>query len=153
TRILSALRAVQRLPLDKDYTENLDRKDVPAALMRTEAALSRAVTFLREDALIPHSAVLPYELPLVVLARFFDAFPEPRKRSRILLRRWIWRGSLSGTLSGISSGLRQHVTAVVDDDEEASVQKILAVAPTDATSTKVAFEDFRLNAARSKLSV
>lgn len=150
--VLKALRAVCDLPVDKDFTKSLARGDVPAALERTEAALMRVVRFLREDARIPHAALCPYELPIIVLSRFFEAFPEPRRRNRALLRRWLWRGSLAGSLKGASVSLRQHLGAITAD-ESASVQGLLHLAAPDAPSTDLSFEQFSLATAKSKLSV
>lgn len=59
---------------------------------RTAAAIGRVVAFLRDVAGIPHAAALPYELPVIVLARFFDRFPAPAERSLERLSRWVWRG-------------------------------------------------------------
>ncbi len=85
---------------------------VAEGLERSTAALRATMHFLRSVASVPHLAVMPYELPLVVLARFFSLFPAPTERSLSLLRRWLWRGSLNGALSGASGTLQRHV----DDD-------------------------------------
>src|SRR5690606_23475929 len=44
--------------------------------------------------------------------------------SLILLRRWLWRGSLGERLGGASSSTQQHVDDVTED-EAASVQALL----------------------------
>lgn len=151
--VLNALRAIMQLPLDKDFTKALKREAVPKALGRTEAALARAITFLRDDAAIPHSELVPYELPFVVLARFFDAFPEPSTRSRILLRRWLWRGSLAGQLAGATVSLRRHVEAVVPGEEDSSVQRLLSLNLPDPESAIVSFDTFRFSTARTSLAL
>jgi hypothetical protein len=148
---LKALRAILDLPLDKDFTKELDRGDVPAALDRTEVALERAVRFLMADGAIPHFVLNPYELPIVVLARFFDCFPIPSARNRILLRRWIWRGSLAGQLTGASVSLRQHVDAVRAGEESESVQRILALSTASKSDLKAELEPFTLSTARTSL--
>jgi hypothetical protein len=66
------------------------------AMDRTEAALRRAISFLRDAAEIPHVTLLPYRLPLRILARFFAIHPNPPPRVELLLVRWVWRGALSG---------------------------------------------------------
>jgi hypothetical protein len=150
--VLKALRAVCDLPLGKDFTKALVRQDAPAALERTEAALMRAVRFLREDAQIPHAALCPYELPIVVLSRFFDAFPQPRRRNRALLRRWLWRGSLAASLRGATSSLRQHVNAITKD-ESTSVQALLRLSAPSEPPTDLSFDPFSFATAKSKLAV
>lgn len=147
--VLSALRAIEGLPLDKDFTEGLDRQRSAAVLARTEAALERAGKFLI-GAGIPHAALMPYALIAVVLARFFDRHPEPRARNLVLLKRWLWRGSLGGKLSGATVSLRQHVEAV-DDDEDLSVQRLLRLDPAPPGDL-VELGTFHLNTAKSKLA-
>lgn len=148
--VLLALRAVMDLPLDKDFTRAMERSGSAAALTRTEAALERTARFLR-DAGIPHVALLPYALIAVVLARFFDRHPEPRARNLVLLRRWLWRGSLAGKLTGATVSLRQHVEAVTPD-EDASVQALLRLDPVDGERPTLDLGAFRLDTAKSKLA-
>jgi hypothetical protein len=61
---------------------------------------------------------------MVVLARFFALHDHPSERSLILLRRWLWRGSLGERLGGASSSMQQHVDDVTEDEAE-SVQALL----------------------------
>jgi hypothetical protein len=152
--VLNALRAVMDLPLDRDFTRELKREVVPEAITRTESSLSRAVIFLRDEAMIPHDALCPYRLPIVVLARFFDAFPEPRLRSRMLLRRWLWRASLAQKLGGASASLRQHVDAVVHDKEDDSVQNLISLDTADPSAANVTSDErFNLGFARTRLAL
>ena len=151
--ILQALRAVAGLPLDKDYTRELTRDRARQAIVDVQAGLERAVGFLRDIGL-PHTALVPYELIFVVLARFFHLHPEPSIRNALLLRRWVWRGSLAGKLAGASASLRQHVDAI-DDDEASSVQRLLALGahePTAPPAVEVDFGVFRLDRAKSALA-
>lgn len=113
------------------------------------------IDFLRDDARIPRVEVCPYELPLVVLARFFSLHKEPSQRTRMLLKRWLWRGSLAERLSGASGSMQQHVDDI-GDDEDGSVQALLhrTGSPTD-----VALDDWsrtasaRVATARGKMLV
>lgn len=148
--VLTALRAVLDLPLDKDFTRALSRSDVPDALRRLEAALARTARFLRDSG-IPHVALLPYSLIAVVGARFFDRHPRPRPRNLVLLRRWLWRRSLEGKLTGATVGLRQHVDAVTGD-EDASVQTLLALDAVRDQGPVDLRAPFRLNTAKSRLA-
>ena len=82
----------------KESLDSLDVEDGPAQLERvsaTRAALARTIRLLTEDAQIPHVKLLPYQLPLLVLPRFFHVYPDPSPKARTLLVRWVWRGILS----------------------------------------------------------
>jgi hypothetical protein len=92
--------------------------------------LRKAIELLRGVAEIPHFEVLPYGLPLAVLARFYHLFPEPKERSELLLSRWIWRGAVSQAHRGESVPyVRKNYRALVAGDEEGSVQRLLALIP------------------------
>lgn len=119
---------------------HLRLQDPGAAMIRAQTAITRAITFLRDDADIPHREALPYALPLIVLARLFDRHPEVTARSRILLRRWVWRGAASGAHQGARASLRAAIQAV-GADEHASVQSLLAQVPRDASAFGFSPED------------
>ena len=122
--ILKAFEAVRGAQVGKLDPRGLDVEDAAADLVRTADALRAAIEFLRGIAHIPHVAVQPYELPVVVLARFFAMHKRPSERSLILLRRWLWRGSLAERLGGASASTQQHVNDVTGDEDE-SVQGLL----------------------------
>lgn len=103
-------------------------EEVALELRRAGEVLRSLIGFLRNDAAIPHYRVCPYELPIIVLARFFALFPAPSERNRILLRRWLWRGSIGERLGGASSSLPQHLNDVIAGDEDGSVQLIGSIA-------------------------
>lgn len=124
TTILKAFEAIRGDKVGKLDPRTLNVADAEADLIRTAHALRATVSFLRADAHVPHVAVRPYELPMVVLARFFALHEHPSERSRILLRRWLWRGSLGERLGGASSSMQQHVDDVTED-EAGSVQALL----------------------------
>lgn len=122
--ILKAFEAIRGAQVGRLDPRDLDVADAEADLVRTADALRATIELLRDVAHIPHVAVRPYELPLVVLARFFALHRAPTERSRILLRRWFWRGSLGERLGGASGSMQQHVDDVTED-EDASVQALL----------------------------
>jgi hypothetical protein len=124
TTILKAFEAIRGDKVGKLDPRTLDVADAEADLIRTARALRATVNFLRATAHVPHLAVCPYELPMVVLARFFALHRQPRERSLILLRRWLWRGSLGERLGGASSSMQQHVDDVTQDEAK-SVQALL----------------------------
>ncbi|MFO0761862.1 MAG: DUF262 domain-containing protein [Byssovorax sp.] len=149
--VLRALLAVKGISLDQDFTEVLRREDIPKALASTASALQDAIVFLRRDAGIAHVDLLPYTLPLVVLSKLFHEFPTPSERSRLLLRRWLWRGALGAQLTGAVVGMRQHLACVKQGDEEGSVQRLLALAGTEPVEDMLRFDGFSFRTARSKL--
>ncbi len=101
-------------------------------------ALRKAIELLRGVAEIPHYEVLPYGLPLAVLARFYHLFPKPRERSELLLARWVWRGAVSQAHRGESVPyVRKNYRALVADDEEGSVQRLLALVPSIPPPSRV----------------
>jgi Protein of unknown function DUF262 len=147
---LNIVLAVAGLPLDRDFTERMDAALAAEVLPKAAAALRQAVTFLQTDAKVPVYALLPYALPLVVLSKFFHEFPEPHPRSRLLLRRWFWRGALAGTLTGATIGMRKHLESVKPGLEEDSVQRLLALAGPEPDEP-IKLVPFQFGTARSKL--
>ena len=122
--ILKAFEAIRGDQVGRLDPRQLVVKDAENDLLRTADAIRAAIEFLRDHAHIPHVAVQPYELPVVVLALFFAKHKKPSPRSLILLRRWLWRGSLGERLGGASGTMQQHVTDVTDDEDQ-SVQALL----------------------------
>ncbi len=101
-------------------------------------ALRKAIELLRGVAQIPHYEVLPYGLPLAVLARFYHLFPKPGERSELLLARWIWRGAVSQAHRGESVPyVRKNYRALVEGDEEGSVQRLLSLVPSTPPPSRV----------------
>ena len=99
--------------------------------------LRKAIELLRGVAEIPHFEVLPYGLPLAVLARFYHLFPEPKERSELLLSRWIWRGAVSQAHRGESVPyVRKNYRALVAGDEEGSVQRLLSLVPSVSPASR-----------------
>ncbi len=93
--------------------------------------LRKVIELLRGVAKIPHFEVLPYGLPLAVLARFYHLFPVPKERSELLLSRWVWRGAVSQAHRGESVPyVRRNYRALVAGDEEGSVQRLLSLVPS-----------------------
>lgn len=123
---LKVLEAIRGTKVGKLDPRKLDVAEAESDLHSTAIALRRAVLFLRNDAHVAHIEVCPYELPLVVLARFFHGHPSPSERNRILLRRWFWRGSLGERLGGASATLQQHVDDASEPREDEAVRTLLA---------------------------
>jgi hypothetical protein len=98
----------------------------PAAVGRTEAALRAACEFFITDVGIPHVKLLPYTLPLRIVARFFATHPRPSQRARTLLRRWVWRGIVGGVFNHWSlSQVRAMQSRASSDGAETSARAML----------------------------
>ncbi|MBX3201231.1 MAG: DUF262 domain-containing protein [Labilithrix sp.] len=123
--LLSALEAIRGTKLGALDPQSLAAEQAAIELDRARSVLGIVVEFLRARAGVPHYLVCPYELPIVVLARFFALFPQPHERNLILLRRWFWRGSIAQRLGGASGTMQQHVDDIREHDEDGSVQRLL----------------------------
>lgn len=148
---LRALQAVEGLPVDHPLPAGLGAERMRHALGRARAALARVVSFLRDRAHLPHEGLNPYALPVVVLARFFDTFPDPSERTLVLLRRWVWRGLCGLQLAGTGVQLRQHLRAVASGEEHTSVQRLLQRTPPAAAPSLADISDVRIKTARTKI--
>lgn len=123
--ILKAFEAIRGDKVGRLDPRKLDVRAAEADLRRTGEAFGAVIRFLQESAAVPHVEICPYELPLVVLARFFACHRSPSERSLILLRRWFWRGSIAERLGGASGTMQQHVDDIAEKDEDGSVQALL----------------------------
>lgn len=95
-----------------------------------QEAMLRAVSFLQDEAGVPHFSMLPYRHLLIVLTRFFAHHPKPDARSVRLLRRWFWRAAVTGpeTFKGSTTGaLRALCHAVKPGDLAGSIQNLLSL--------------------------
>lgn len=150
--ILKAFEAIHGERIGKLDPRRLDPTDIERGLVTTSHALRKAIVFLR-GAGVPHVNVLPYELPLVVLARFFALYQDPSERSLVLLRRWFWRGALTEQLGGASGSLQQHADDVTQGSEHGSVQRLLQRTgrPAEVSLDGVVEQPFSIATARGKL--
>ncbi|WP_437801985.1 DUF262 domain-containing protein [Sorangium sp. So ce693] len=130
---LRCLKAVEGRDPRHTFTEREgDATEVRAsAVEETETSLRRAIAFLADDAGILHLQLLPYRLPLILLARFFHLHPSPHPRTRTLLVRWIWRGALAGVHTDSSHATVNNLQSKIDRDEFASVERLLFTVPKD----------------------
>jgi hypothetical protein len=139
-----------------DPTENLGQHsdahgEIERASEETLAVCRRVLDFLRRDCGIVHRRLLPYRLPLVVLARFFAYHTDPSARSRELLRRWVWRGLRTGVHRDSRTVLRRSTSAINVGDEEGSVQALLRLVPRGWTDALASLGRFDARAAASRI--
>lgn len=128
-------------------------EDQDTAFAEGEKALTRAVEFLQQVAGVPHLSLVAYKAPLVVLARFFAHFPDPKPRNLQLLRRAYWRVAASGPVvfkGSFSAMSRTLCTLVVPGDEAGSVDGLVKSMET-AGPTLPNPARFRTNEATGKI--
>lgn len=147
--ILRALLALRGKDPSRGFRQ-IEPEDVPTAFQETASGLRRAILFARDVGGFPHVSLLPYKLPLVTLSLFFHTHPKPRPRTRTLLRRWIWRGAISGGHRGDTVGIRSTLEAIDPNDEEASVQALIR-GLEKRPERPVELRPFNFGHARSKL--
>lgn len=106
-----------------------------AHLDQSLAAVSLALEFFRDDIGLPHIRLLPSRFPFLVLVRYFLFFPTPPPRARILLRRWFWRGVISGRLLNMNNPRLRAIQKLVIKSDTDSLVALLGDAgcPTEET--------------------
>jgi hypothetical protein len=118
------VRLVAGIDHRDDFVEELRGRDVKAEVARTEAALARAIQFLKHETGFVHIELVPYSTALLLAALVFDRFHELHERSRTLLRRWLWRGALDGRLINQSANVARIARQMKPGDEHGSIQRL-----------------------------
>jgi hypothetical protein len=106
--------------------------------------------FLRAHCGIVHLRLLPRNLVLPVLTRFFARHTAPNARSLELLARWVWRALLHGEVDHRT--LQRRGIAAVTEDEEGSVQALLGLLPRKRLTVAIS-DEFDPRAAASRFSM
>ena len=131
-------------------------EDRDEAYAQTEFVLKRATRFLQENCCIPHVTLLPYSAILVVVSRFFALFPEPKRRNKELLKRWVWRTivkTIEGTISSGNVQTRTFLKSVRRGDESDSVQGLLESVGERVAADRIAIPTARMNRSDAKACV
>ena len=131
-------------------------EDRDEAYAQTELVLKRATRFLQDNCCIPHVTLLPYSAILVVVSRFFALFPEPKRRNKELLKRWVWRTivkTIEGTISSGNVQTRTFLKSVRRGDESDSVQELLESVGERATADRILIPTARMNRSDAKACV
>lgn len=128
-------------------------KDFNNIFPELHKAFERTVYFLIKESKIPHGKLLPYISPLIVLPRFFHFHPQPNRRTITLLRRWVWRGMLSGIHAPQERAvLRNSVKAINKNfDEELNAYNLLKLVTDKQIDPPSASHNFNLNSAKTKI--
>ncbi len=112
----------------RDFRGEFDEEDPADAFRATADALEHTVDFLQRDAGIPHLRALPYVYVIPVLTRFFSLHADASERSRILLRRWLWRdATVGGSGRAGAAAVLQRAVQAIDENEDESVQRLLGL--------------------------
>ena len=154
-KVVLATRGLDITTASKQQLQEVrETGNVEGAIDTGEAALRKAIGFLRRDAGIPHGTLLPYEFPLIVLARFFQLYPSPRPRSRALLARWVWRGAITGEHRAERIPVVRAILKGLAPDkgiEEEAVQALLESVPRLRPAPNL--RPFRFGSAQSRLEL
>ncbi|HEX3474808.1 MAG TPA: DUF262 domain-containing protein [Kofleriaceae bacterium] len=153
TQLLPCLVAMRGLDVTRPLGEHLQRDStvLDGATADAVPVLRRVLGFLRVEAEIPHLRLLPNSAPLVVLARLFTLHPEPNERVTTLLVRWVWRWFLSRDVD--ERTLERRGVEGIDDDLEASVQRLLELVRHDSPTNFATVAAFDARAAQSRLAL
>ena len=153
--LLSCVTAFKGLDVTRNISEHY-RKDADVLTRAVQEALPAVrgvLSFFRRNAEIPHLRLLPRSIPLVVLTRFFGLYPDPKPRTLDLLVRWTWRTLLSASFLDERTLLRHGVDAIQKEDEEESVQRLLALVPRERQIAYALPPRFDARAADSRLAL
>ncbi|WP_381797594.1 DUF262 domain-containing protein [Streptomyces niveus] len=134
-------------------TSEFPGEDRFTAFEQTEEALVRAAGFLIREAGVPHVSLVPYRAQIVILARYFAHFPQPRPNSLRLLRRLFWRLSLAGPAvfkGGVTHFSRTLGAKIRPGDEEGTLHAMLGTL-ADARPTLPGIRHFRTAEAATKI--
>jgi hypothetical protein len=152
--VLRAVLALRGGDPYRDFRNEFKQDEDPAAsFSATSKALRLTVDFLQRGARIPHLRALPYAYVIPVLTRFFSLHADPDQRNLVLLRRWLWRDAAAGGSgeAGAAAVLRRAVQAL-NEDENASVQRLLSLAPVDPRAT-LDLASHQLNRAAGRINL
>lgn len=117
-------------------------------------ALQRAIHLLQAEMEVPVAAMLPGDLPLVVLTHLLHRFDFICERSVVLLTRWLWRGAAVASLTLTNEHLVAAFRAVqAAEHEEQAVQDLLALVPRAAPGELPRPGDFNARGVDARLAL
>jgi Protein of unknown function DUF262 len=156
-RVVQSLLALRGGDVLRDFHDEFSATDDPYDWYdRTERALTRAIDFLRHEG-VPHISLMPYTLPLPVLAAFFYLHQEPQPWVLQLLARWLWRIWVHGEI-GQTSTLRRAVRAVNpkrlnvhEAPTEYDAVKLLLDYTADRPAPTISLDGFRTDSSQGRL--
>jgi hypothetical protein len=152
--LMQSLLAIRGPRIDRDFRgefhNNTDRHE---AFIDTERAIEGVIRVLRDIAEIPHIRLLPYSLYVPLLARFVVSFGLPQGWAAELLRRWIWRGAVTGVApQGNTIALRQGAFAI-QGDPITSANGLLELLPRGSENWEPDLSQIALNRTHAKVNI
>ncbi len=150
--VLLALLAVRGKDPAKGFRQ-IEASEALGAMAETESALRDALQFLRENARLLHRALLPYRQSLMLLALFFHLHPRPNPRSRTLLVRWLWRGSILGAFRGDTPTWQRMLAAITTEKADVAASRLLPDLGNFDYPPQVALGTFSQRNAQSRLQM
>ena len=87
---------------------------------------------MSDDCQLPHLDLVQQRFILMPLARYFALFPRPSSRARRLLRRWVWRGLVTGAFDQTGFGPIRKYQSLISSElhEEEVARQMLALVGT-----------------------
>ncbi len=154
-QLLSAIIAFKGLDVTRSISDHYrrDPQVLRHAVNDALPALRTVLTFLKSHAEIPHLRLLPRSLPLTVLTKFFGYYPEPNGRTIDLLIRWTWRTLLSIKSFDERTLLRHSLNEIQCNQQEQTMQKMLAVIPNKRDSNFALPPRFDARASDSRITL
>lgn len=149
--LLQMFAAIRGVDATKESVPQLG-DEAHVRMVELQSSVEATIAFLRRDAGIPHAFLVPYQQPLLALARIFARFPGLQPRSRELLARWLWRGALTGAHKGDTVRTREMIAAIQGDETDA-VAALLQQLPPRPAEPLAPDEPFYWHAALSKVQV
>lgn len=143
--LLKTLVALRHTDLTRIKDHLRQREQIHAALNTAQPLLERVLDFLARDVGVEHLQLLPYRMPIPVLARLFHDHDVLDVAQRRRLARWVWQGAVTGAHQGSTAVVRAALGAV--DAAETLDEAIDALwAQVAPQSAQPLFEryDFRL---------
>jgi hypothetical protein len=128
-------------------------KNIDEVVSRVERALVPVIQLIRDEAKIPHFELLPYRVPLHILARFFTLYPQPSESSRARLVQWLWRGAALEAYQGNYVTRVRHAVARMPEDDELGAVEHLWSEFSRQSLPAIRLEDYDFRKAHSKLGV
>ncbi|MBI2377540.1 MAG: DUF262 domain-containing protein [Deltaproteobacteria bacterium] len=152
--ILKSVLAMSGLDPTKQL-KDLARPELESGVSREDAdeALTRVVSFLREDCRIPHFSLIPYPVVFSILAKWFYLHPETEAETRTLLARWVWRGTVTGAHERAEvSAMRQQVRSITEDSAR-SLDRLLRRVGKRTLPQPWSLSRFVSSSARSRVEI
>lgn len=154
--VLRSLLALRDPDIFRDvHDEFTDDDDRRSALEVTEQVLLEVVAMVRDDLLVPHVRAMPYPSVIPLLSALAHRFGRPHGRTKVLLRRWFWRGAAMGANpAGSPPQVRRTLRAIVGAGSAGeAVRALLGELPASPRSWHPDLAQVQLNRALARVNM